>query len=321
MQTTIIVSYDAGWGNHLAIRGGPPLSWDSGTVMESVDSNTWRLELDLTEPLEFKPKLNDEIWAFGLKDYRLEPGEQARIFPHFLQTPGWADAIGYIPYKGRDVTVRLYTPPGYKENAQRRYPVLYCLDGHALFENGVSSWHLDEYLNALIESRAVEPLLVVGVDCWDAGQSDSPLSEARATEFAPFVLKLKETIDRNYPTLPEREHTGLLGATAGGLLALWLGRHHAERFSRVAAMSPTFWWPVESLTQNSRSDGHAGQKIYLCANEEGGSLLSLTQALKTDGWVEGEDLMCQRLEQAERETGWASRVGSPLRFLFPWSGR
>jgi hypothetical protein len=53
MQTSIIVSYDAGWGNNLTLRGTPPLSWDSGTPMLSVDSQTWRLDLDLSEPLDF----------------------------------------------------------------------------------------------------------------------------------------------------------------------------------------------------------------------------------------------------------------------------
>ena len=331
MKTTIIVSYDVGWGNHLAIRGGVPLSWDSGTAMDPIGASTWRLELDLDGPLEFKPCLNDEVWCFGRRDYRVEPGEVAMIHPHFLGTPGWAEAIGYIPFKGRDLSVRLYTPPGYKENAGRRYPVVYCLDGQSLFEN--RDWPMEEHLNALVEARVTEPLMVVGVDFVDRGPDmphKKPIeAEGKAGEFATFVLKLKETVDRNYPTLSGPSHTGVLGASLGGLFALWLGRHHPETFGRVAAMSPSFWWDDGSMLQNvQRSEGHNGQRIYLdsgTGDDEGSTpqnVKKVAAALAAEGWVEGDDLRTEFYERARPEPAeWANRIGVALQFLFPWSGR
>lgn len=321
MKTTIIVSYDAGWGNHLTLRGGAPLSWEGGQAMESVDHCTWQLELELDDPLEFKPLLNDTRWAFGHRDYRVEPGQTIRIYPHFLETPGWADTIGYIPFKGRDVTVRLYTPPGYRENGGRRYPVLYCLDGQSLFE-GSGDWKLDETLNTLIQARAVEPLLVVGVDCVDKGQTTSP---DKAREFATLVLKLKETIDRSYPTLPEAQHTGILGASAGGLLALWASRQHPDVFARAGALSPSCWWAGHQVLQETPAgESHRSQKIYLdCEDEaESETLRRITEALTSEVWVEGENLAVEVLDGTRhRGDAWAGRIGSPLRFLFPWSGR
>ena len=331
MRTTIVVSYDAGWGNHLTLRGGSPLSWESGRAMSSLDHCTWQLELELENPIEFKPLLNDKVWAFGHRDYRVEPGETLRIFPHFLQTPGWADAIGYIPFKGRDISVRLYTPPGYRENAGRRYPVLYCLDGESLFE-GIPDWHLDETLNALIQARAVEPLLVVGVDFAErrAGQPGTPSDRqahpgGKAEEFASFVLKLKQTIDRTYPTLTDASHTGVMGASMGGLLALWLSRRHPEVFSRTAALSPSCWWASpEVLQEIPTSDTHRGQMLYLdCEGEEvSETVKKLAKSLVKEGWVEGETLAVEVLDETPHKgQAWGGRIGGPLRFLFPWSGR
>lgn len=320
MKTTIIVSYDAGWGNSLSLRGGVPLSWESGRTMSSVDHCTWQLELELESPLEFKPLLNDTVWAFGHRDYRVEPGQTARVFPHFRETPGWADTIGYIPFKGRDVTVRLYTPPGYRENAGRRYPVLYCLDGESLFE-GHANWELDETLNTLIQARAVEPLLVVGVDCVDKG---STLSRSKAEEFGPFVLKLKETVDRTYPTLPEACHTGILGAGTGGLCALAISRLHAHIFGRIGALSPNWWAGQDTLDQVPLTQAHAEQRIYLDCESKAQSdvLYRLAETLASESWTEGENLAVEVLEQTpHRGDAWPGRIGAPLRFLFPWSGR
>lgn len=324
MRTTIIVSYDAGWGNYLTIRGGGPLDWARGQRMSSLDHCTWQLELETDDPVDFKPLLNDKVWAFGHRDYRIEPGQTVRIFPHFLETPGWADAIGYIPFKGRDISVRLYTPPGYRENAERRYSVLYCLDGESLFE-GIPDWHLDETLNALIQARAVEPLLVVGVDFAERGKSDTATAEGKAEAFASFVLKLKQTIDRNYPTLTDASHTGVMGASKGGLLALWLSRRHPEVFSRAAALSPSCWWAgVEVLQEIPVSEGHRGQRLYLdCEGEElSETVTKLAESLVEEGWVEGETLAVEVLDETPHKgEAWGGRIGAPLRFLFPWSGR
>ena len=49
----------------------------------------------------------------------------------------------------------------------RHYPVLYMLDGQILFDDcrgGVPEWHVDETLTRLIQERAIEPLIVVGID-------------------------------------------------------------------------------------------------------------------------------------------------------------
>src|SRR5215217_8059864 len=66
----------------------------------------------------------------------------------------------------RDVLV--YLPPGYEEDAARRYPVLYLHDGQNLFDGATSyipgqDWRVGRTAGALISRQAVEPVIVVGI--------------------------------------------------------------------------------------------------------------------------------------------------------------
>jgi hypothetical protein len=67
VKTTVIAKFDAGFGNHLAIRGNcSGLTWDSGAAMENVGSDEWVWSSTVvTSELEFKVLLNDEIWSTG----------------------------------------------------------------------------------------------------------------------------------------------------------------------------------------------------------------------------------------------------------------
>ncbi len=63
--------------------------------------------------------------------------------------------------------VDVWLPPGYDENAARRYPVLYMHDGQNLFDPALSyigvDWGVDEAMTRLILERAVREAIVVGV--------------------------------------------------------------------------------------------------------------------------------------------------------------
>jgi len=84
-----------------------------------------------------------------------------------------------------DHLLRIWLPPGYDDavNRQKRFPVLYMMDGQNLFDSCPSmnhaEWNIDETLTQLIAQGKVEPIIVVGIDAPD----DGPL---RASELVPF---------------------------------------------------------------------------------------------------------------------------------------
>jgi enterochelin esterase-like enzyme len=67
-------------------------------------------------------------------------------------------------------SLRVWLPPGYGDaaNAQRKYKVLYLLDGQSLFDACTAFVHeemrADETLTELTTAGKIEPIIVVGVD-------------------------------------------------------------------------------------------------------------------------------------------------------------
>ena len=64
--------------------------------------------------------------------------------------------------------VIVYMPPGYDDEPERTYPVLYMHDGQNLFDGRTSfvpgrTWQVREHADAAIEAGEVEPLVIVGI--------------------------------------------------------------------------------------------------------------------------------------------------------------
>jgi hypothetical protein len=81
---TITAKADVGFGNALFIRGsGAGLSWDKGTPLACVSSDTWRVVLpEADSPFAFKFLLNDSAWSTG-NDYLAGPGDTVTVTPSF----------------------------------------------------------------------------------------------------------------------------------------------------------------------------------------------------------------------------------------------
>ncbi|MGB6974779.1 MAG: alpha/beta hydrolase-fold protein [Terracidiphilus sp.] len=242
----------------------------------------------------------------------------------------------YLPDK-RDLIV--YLPPGYDENAERKYPVLYMQDGQNLFDPQTSfirgrTWQMREQADAAIEAGEVEPLVIVGV--YNTG-------DRRLSEYTPdrnrqmgggeadaygllLTRELMPWISQNYRVRREREHTGLGGSSLGGLVSLYLALLHPELFGKLAILSPSVWWNRKSILGylNERAPQlWERPRIWLdVGDKEGHRTLRdtehLARRLKANGWRPGETLHFERVAGGTHdEASWAMRVRPMLRFLFP----
>src|SRR4051812_3687009 len=119
----------------------------------------------------------------------------------------------------RDILI--YLPPDYDTEIQS-YPVIYMHDGQNLFDASTSyagEWQVDETMEEL--SRSGYPAIVVGIS--NAGEQrideyspfvDDQHGGGRGDAYLAFVVEtLKPQIDELYRTLPDRAHTGILGAS------------------------------------------------------------------------------------------------------------
>lgn len=235
--------------------------------------------------------------------------------------------------------VLVYTPPGYAENAGRRYPVLYMHDGQNLVRPedafGGVVWAVDETAQAGILAGEVEPLIIVGiyntphrVDEYTHVKAERGRMRGhggKAERYGRMIIEeLKPFIDGEYRTKPEREFTGLGGSSLGGLVSLYLGLHRPDVFSRLAVMSPAAWWANNQIIRDlARIGERLPLRIWLDIGKREGSRIkhqvrALKEILLANGWQMGADLAYFEIPDARHEeSAWAARFGEVLKFLYP----
>ena len=64
-----------------------------------------------------------------------------------------------------------------------------------------------------------------------------------------FINYFKRNVDRNYRTLPDRDHTFIAGSSMGGLMSLYALLEYNQVFSRAAALSPSLWTAPDKLAE------------------------------------------------------------------------
>jgi predicted alpha/beta superfamily hydrolase len=151
-------------------------------------------------------------------------------------------------------TIRVLVPPGYDapENATRKYPVLYLLDGQNLFDACLSEishheWEVDETVYRLIREHKIPPLIVVGID--NAGKDraaeylpykdyvgNPSMPDPVGEKFPDFLTdEVMPLVDGRYRTLQGHENTGLGGSSYGGVATLYalLAKPHHFGFGLV----------------------------------------------------------------------------------------
>jgi len=329
------VRYDAGWGNRLSLRGsGGNLSWQQGLDGQCLASHEWHFQLRVKpgEKVTCKPLLNDVTWAVG-GDFELEAGMQRAVYPFFNQVHGHFQRI-----RTSAIPLDIYLPPSYRENLFKHYPVLYVQDGQNLFDPKDSfkgeSWEIHNAVNRLVSMGEMTETIIVGVHhrggrrLYDFTPTRDSSFGARgagggAGEFGDLLLgEIKPFIDRTYRTKTDAANTGVMGASLGGLVALYLGLTHPNVVGKVACLSSSFWWDNHNILKHVKKKQEAAKiKIYLDSGMFETGLKdsrAMYRALLTKGFRLGENLLFYVAPfHRHSERYWAERVHIPLRFLFP----
>lgn len=183
---------------------------------------------------------------------------------------------------GDERQINIWTPADYgsAENANRRYNVLYVLDG-ALdqdFQHIAGLGHL----GAL--SWTYEPLIIVGIQTKDrrAELTRRPQDARHAAEFPQaggarrfqdfIAAEVIPFIDANYRT---GEGRALMGESLAGLFVVDTFLHRPQLFRDYIAISPSLWWDDQHFARDGGHDleGRApsNTRLYLAIANEGGA--------------------------------------------------
>lgn len=250
------------------------------------------------------------------------------VFPVHLSTTGEAR------------TVRVYTPDAHAAG-DRRFPALYMLDGHNLFDDADASYGRAWRLGAHLDAHGPE-VIVVGID--------AAAGERRSDEYTPWrithprhelhpdgvgdgggggafvdwlVHELKPTIDARYRTDPDA--TALAGASLGGLMAIYGAAAYPTVIRRAAAFS--------AATQVNERD-----LIPFLAGRELSAVERLYVDVGTHEWPDPAEcdeyraagarvaaVLATRVRRfrfdvidggEHHEASWAARLGDVLAFLY-----
>lgn len=260
----------------------------------------------------------------------------------------WTDVTSEFLGPSRHVVVWL--PPGYDENREAPYPVLYMHDGQNLFDPRMGSgaqgdiWDVDDTVVTLVEQDRIPPVIVVGV--WS--------SEERITEYSPWhdapsyarflIEELMPRVNAKLNAAAGPGNTAVMGSSMGGLLSYYLVTYHPDVFGSCGCISSAFilsealvanWVPRNSQSETLDAtpfivrDIEAGLEVprnvryWFDYGTVGGDAnydephQHLLAWLLDQGLTQGKDFVIQVYEGADHnEAAWRDRLGDPLLFLF-----
>ena len=120
----------------------------------------------------------------------------------------------------------VYTPPGYDDDPQRRYPTLYLLQG---LTGQVDMWRsrkafsrtTPEAIDAWFATDGAVPSIVVFVDAWTSLGGAQFIDSAGTGRYHTYLCdELVPFVDARYRTMPEAAHRGVAGKSSGGYGAM-----------------------------------------------------------------------------------------------------
>lgn len=133
----------------------------------------------------------------------------------------------------------VYTPPGYDQKLQQRYPVLYLQHGWGENEygwavQGRAAWIMD---NLIAESKT-KPFIIVMIY---GMTNDTRPGGLRNFDITPFetvlVSELIPYIDANFRTVADQPNRAMAGLSMGGMETKMVTLKHLDKFSHIGLFS------------------------------------------------------------------------------------
>jgi enterochelin esterase-like enzyme len=324
--TVSFVYHDPG-AQHVAVTGEFN-QWDrTGQLakMEQIDdSGIFHYTLNLSEParLEYKYIVDGE-WkpdplCHNVVDNGLG-GQNSFFVVGEFHDPPELQLVESLPHGrveefefesqrlGNRRAVHVYLPPGYDERAAPT-PVLYVHDGGEY----LSRARLPVVLDNLINTGEVASVIAVMVD------PVNRMIEYRMNEaYADFVTsELVPHIDGRFRTLAGASGRGVMGASLGGLISVYLALKRPDLFSKIASQSGAFLLAQEPILNLAR-EARATQSFYFDVGKYEQRFIPAHLRLIEE--LKARKCRCffQELAGGHNWTSWRAHLKDLLTFLWP----
>jgi enterochelin esterase-like enzyme len=163
--------------------------------------------------------------------------------------------------------VAVWLPPQYDGfRGRRRFPVLYDLVGFTGSGLAHVAWkafgdNVPERAARLIREGKMAPAIIVFPDCFTALGGNQYVNSSAIGDYADYLTReIVPFVDREFRTLPSRQHRGCFGKSSGGYGAILHGMKYASHWGAIANHSGdayfdfVYWhdWPntLDELTKH-----------------------------------------------------------------------
>lgn len=305
---------------------------------------TGNIEFKFTRGDWDKVESNDNGGFLPDRKHKVLDGDTLR-----LQILGWEDLDGngggtstaaenvqiltdsfYMPQLNRYRRIWIYLPPDYGQT-NYSYPVLYMHDGQNVFDARTSfagEWRVDETLNELYD-KGDSGVIVVAIDHGGSSRmieytpwENRQYGGGDGDKYLQFLVNdLKPFIDDNYRTISDRNHTGIMGSSLGGLISTYAALKYGDTFGKIGAFSPAYWINPEIFELVSESEIQGNTRIYQNVGTGEGEtyvnqMFAMQDSLLANG-IENEDLWSiEKTDGAHSEWFWAREFEDAYLFLF-----
>ena len=242
-------------------------------------------------------------------------------------------------------SLRIYLPEDYQ--GERSFKVLYLNDGQDLF--GFShggpphEWRADEIMDSLVQS-GMEPLIIVGIDHmgrdrpneylpWPDEYLDPPLPQPQGALYPEFLTnEVMPLIEQKYKVRKGRNHTGIGGASYGGLITLYTLLMKPEKFGFALIESPSLYVNQQQIIQMVHEKHWKWpSRLYLgigtnemalenCGKENEDNLMAVNDVVSLQQLVKSQSPQTSVFLNIDscathHENAWSKRLPSALKFL------
>jgi S-formylglutathione hydrolase FrmB len=166
------------------------------------------------------------------------------------------DSRHYSNVFGEMRNYRIFLPPGYYKQPEKKYPVIYYMHGFGQrsFGGGPTDYAncdtgYDNNGDNIQKFVSQHEVIVVKSDGYNRSTGEpyyrrpyniTPVETHR--QFPLYFPELISYIDKNYKTIPDREHRAISGLSMGGFMTFWISAKYPDMFSAAGSFcgSPEF---------------------------------------------------------------------------------
>ena len=231
----------------------------------------------------------------------------------------------HITALNRNRSIRILLPSAYYRYPDKRFPVLYMLDGQNLFDSSTAfaaPWYLQTHIDRLPYK---DQCIIVGIDNGGQYRGSEYLPHhhhklfhhGEGDTFIEFISQeLKPKIDHHLRTLPDRDNTIIAGSSMGGLLSFFAATRFEDIFGKAGVFSPAFWlYPsIFSIKPKNYSKIFVlGSKLESKGMEK--TLIQTYHSLKEIGYPDDKLRVIVKSRGKHNEKFWGKEFAPMLQWL------